>query len=42
MTDRIAFFDGHNDFLLRLMLTAEQREDVWLGNDGKGTLIWRA
>jgi len=38
MTDRIPFFDGHNDFLLRLMFTADQREDVWLGNTGKGHL----
>lgn len=38
MTDKIAFFDGHNDFLLRLMLTPGPREEVWLGETGKGHL----
>ena len=38
MTEHIPFFDGHNDFLLRLMFTAEQRDEVWLGNAGKGHL----
>ena len=38
MTDNIPFFDGHNDFLLRLMFTSDQREDTWLGNAGKGHL----
>ena len=38
MTDRIAFFDGHNDFLLRLMMSPEPREDLWLGTGNKGHL----
>jgi membrane dipeptidase len=38
MRDRIPFFDGHNDFLLRLMFSAGPREDVWLGATGKGHL----
>jgi len=38
MTDQIPFFDGHNDFLLRLMFTPGPREDVWLGETGKGHL----
>ena len=38
MTDQISFFDGHNDFLLRLMFTPGPREDVWLGETGKGHL----
>lgn len=38
MTERIPFFDGHNDFLLRLMFMAKHRDDVWLGNEGKGHL----
>lgn len=38
MIDRIPFFDGHNDFLLRLMFTKEAREDVWLGDTGNGHL----
>jgi len=38
MTDRIPFFDGHNDFLLRLMFGSNEREEVWLGNAGKGHL----
>lgn len=37
MNDPIAFFDGHNDFLLRL-LGADNRQDCWLGNTGKGHL----
>lgn len=32
------FFDGHNDFLLRLMMTPAPREDIWLGTGGKGHL----
>jgi membrane dipeptidase len=35
---KVPFFDGHNDFLLRLMFTPELREDVWLGETGKGHL----
>lgn len=38
MSDPISFFDGHNDFLLRLMFTPEAREETWLGNTGKGHL----
>lgn len=38
MNDRTPFFDGHNDFLLRLMFTQEAREETWLGNGGKGHL----
>ena len=38
MTKRIPFFDGHNDFLLRLMFTSDQRDKVWLGNEGNGHL----
>lgn len=38
MTDTIAFFDGHNDFLLRLMMSPDSREDLWLGKTGKGHL----
>lgn len=38
MTDRIAFFDGHNDFLLRLRNAPERRNELWLGNSGEGHL----
>ncbi len=38
MTDSIAFFDGHNDFLLRLKNAPERREELWLGNTGEGHL----
>ena len=38
MTDPIAFFDGHNDFLLRLHKAPEQREALWLGSTGGGHL----
>lgn len=38
MTDAIAFFDGHNDFLLRLRNAPEQREELWLGSTGAGHL----
>lgn len=38
MTEHISFFDGHNDFLLRLMFTPEAREETWLGHTGKGHL----
>ena len=38
MSDRIPFFDGHNDFLLRLATDPEQREELWLGDSGKGHL----
>ena len=38
MTTGIPFFDGHNDFLLRLMFAGEQRENLWLGSGSKGHL----
>jgi membrane dipeptidase len=38
MMDTIPFFDGHNDFLLRLMMSPEPREDTWLGTARKGHL----
>ena len=38
MTAPVAFFDGHNDFLLRLMMTPAPREDTWLGQGGAGHL----
>ncbi len=38
MAAGIPFFDGHNDFLLRLMFNAERREDIWLGETGEGHL----
>ncbi len=38
MSDRIPFFDGHNDFLLRLYKAPERREDLWLGSSGEGHL----
>ncbi len=36
MTQPIAFFDGHNDFLLRLMMSPTPREELWLGDSGNG------
>lgn len=41
MTAPISFFDGHNDFLLRLMKSPSPREETWLGQDGKGHLDLR-
>lgn len=38
MNDRIPFFDGHNDFLLRLFLEPERREELWLGSSREGHL----
>lgn len=38
MNDPIPFFDGHNDFLLRLMKSPAPREETWLGTGGKGHL----
>lgn len=32
----IPVFDGHNDFLLRLMNEPERREQIWLTGEGKG------
>jgi membrane dipeptidase len=34
----IPFFDGHNDFLLRLLHAPEQRDGLWLGATGTGHL----
>ena len=41
MTALVPFFDGHNDFLLRLMKTPAPREETWLGASGRGTSTWR-
>lgn len=38
MTGAIPFFDGHNDFLLRLMMSPDPREELWLGSSKKGHL----
>lgn len=38
MTAPIPFFDGHNDFLLRLMKTPAPREETWLGTGEMGHL----
>lgn len=38
MTDPIRFFDGHNDFLLRLRNAPDQRNELWLGATGAGHL----
>lgn len=38
MNAPILFFDGHNDFLLRLYKAPEDREALWLGDTGKGHL----
>jgi len=38
MTAPVPFFDGHNDFLLRLMKTPAAREETWLGAGGRGHL----
>ena len=38
MTDIIPFFDGHNDFLLRLKNAPERRDALWLGATGEGHL----
>ncbi|QHQ34309.1 dipeptidase [Algicella marina] len=38
MRDPIPFFDGHNDFLLRLMRSQPSREDTWLGPGETGHL----
>ncbi|SPH24548.1 hypothetical protein DEA8626_03600 [Defluviimonas aquaemixtae] len=34
----IPVIDGHNDFLLRLLLAPERRETIWLKGDGTGQL----
>jgi len=38
VTETIPFFDGHNDFLLRLRNAPEQRRELWLGSSGMGHL----
>lgn len=38
MNNPIPFFDGHNDFLLRLMKSPGPREETWLGTGKKGHL----
>ncbi|QEW21493.1 Membrane dipeptidase (Peptidase family M19) [Marinibacterium anthonyi] len=36
MTSPLPYFDGHNDYLLRLMTSPTPREDLWLGDTGQG------
>ncbi len=36
--ERIAVFDGHNDFLLRLLRAPARRRELWLTGDGSGHL----
>lgn len=38
MSAPIAFFDGHNDFLLRLLKSPLAREELWLGSGNGGHL----
>ncbi|MGG7645411.1 dipeptidase [Rhodovulum sp. YNF3179] len=38
MSEPIPFFDGHNDFLLRLWKSPAPREETWLGAGGAGHL----
>ncbi len=38
MPDPVPFFDGHNDFLLRLMFSPEPRDAVWKRGNGRGHL----
>ncbi|XDA97308.1 dipeptidase [Sulfitobacter sp. LCG007] len=38
MTPHYPVFDGHNDFLLRLLREPERREEIWLKGEGKGHL----
>ncbi|MCC5969553.1 MAG: dipeptidase [Pararhodobacter sp.] len=38
MNEPLRFFDGHNDFLLRLMKSPAAREEIWLGDTGTGHL----
>lgn len=38
MTTPLPFFDGHNDFLLRLQQEPCRREELWLGATGTGHL----
>lgn len=41
VTTPIPFFDGHNDFLLRLQTEPQRREELWLGETGLGHLDLR-
>ncbi|MDA4845607.1 dipeptidase [Hoeflea poritis] len=38
MNGNISYFDGHNDFLLRLMKSPAPREETWLGTGRAGHL----
>lgn len=38
MTNPLPFFDGHNDFLLRLQQEPHRRDELWLGDTGTGHL----
>lgn len=38
MTRPLPFFDGHNDFLLRLMMSPGPRKETWLGTSRQGHL----
>ncbi|MEH6772536.1 MAG: dipeptidase [Cereibacter changlensis] len=38
MSDVLPVFDGHNDFLLRLLRDPANREAIWLTGNGKGHL----
>jgi len=38
MTEQIGIFDGHNDFLLRLLRAPGQRDKIWLTGEDKGHL----
>lgn len=38
MTEQIGVFDGHNDFLLRLLRDPGRRDEIWLSGEGKGHL----
>lgn len=38
MTEPIPFFDGHNDFLLRLWMSPAPREETWAGDARAGHL----
>jgi membrane dipeptidase len=38
VTQPLPFFDGHNDFLLRLQKEPERRDELWLGSPGIGHL----
>lgn len=41
VTAPLPFFDGHNDFLLRLATAPQRREALWLGDTGEGHLDLR-